>query len=134
MDIRRTILSIGAAFGLAVAAVPQATAAITHRGAIAANNTSGVVVLQSDSQIAGLGMPVLKFKFAAPASGDYKMRFCFGPTADPCGSPSSYVVTLKPTQERLAVINPRNLATGVLLVTIDGQAAVDPVPFDITLE
>lgn len=44
---------------------------------------------------------VLKFKFSAPTAGAYAFNFCIGPAANPCGLPTSYVVVVLGSEERL---------------------------------
>lgn len=119
---------------LSMSAVPDASAAITHKGKISSSNTQGIVLLQTDFAISSVSpVPVLKFKFVTPAPGEYKMRFCVGAPADPCGT-NSYSVTLGPQDERIAVIAPSRLRSGVLVVSVEGAASVDPIPFEVTME
>lgn len=131
---RGTRLAVVAALALSAFAVPEASAAITHKGKIAGNNQSGFVVIKTDNTISSLAIPPLKILFRATAPGDYKLRFCFGPATDPCGT-GSYTVGLGAEDEELAVIHPQRLRNGVLHVSVDGGlASGDPVPFEVIVE
>jgi hypothetical protein len=134
------MLRVGAAglmaLALSLSAVPEASAEITLKSRISSTQgQAGLVLIQPDSQISPNAFGVLKFKFATPEKGEYKIRFCFGAAADPCGGASSYAVTLTGGEERLAVIPQLRLRFQVLFVVFEGgQAAVDPIPFEVTIE
>jgi hypothetical protein len=130
LRVAMAALTVGA---LSTSAVPDASAAITHQGKISSNNTQGIVLLQADIAISPNPVPVLKFKFVTRAPGEYKMRFCVGATAEPCG-PNAYVVTLGPQDERIAVIAAQRFRGSVLFVSVEGVASVDPIPFEVTME
>jgi hypothetical protein len=125
---------MAAVAGLWAFGAPDASAAITHKGRIAGNNQSGIVVIKTDNTVSSLAIPALKVLFRTTAPGDYKLRFCFGPATDPCGT-GSYSVGLAGEDEALAVIHPQRLRNGVLHVSADGGlASGDPIPFEVVIE
>jgi hypothetical protein len=124
----RTLLTIAVAFALSVTSMQQAFASITLNGTIPAGTTP-VVIIQANPQSGATG--VLKFKFSAPTAGAYKLSFCIGPAANPCGLATSYVVTVPGGQERLAVVDASVFKNNVLVV---GQGTTQPLPFAVTIE
>jgi hypothetical protein len=73
----------------------------------------------------------LKFKFSAPTPGAYALSFCIGPATNPCGTTTSYVVSVPGGEERLAVIPAAALMDRVLRVS---QGTNQPLPFAVTME
>ena len=104
---------------------------ITLNGTVPAGST--IVILEAN----GEGGPggILKFKFSAPAkqAGGYVLSFCIGPPANPCGhpAPTSYVVNVPASEERLAVIEAGIFRNNVLVV---GQGTTVDLPFTVTIE
>ena len=64
----------------------------------------------------GISAGVLKLKFSSPVDGAI-LNFCVGSAANPCGLSTSFVVTVKPGEEKLAVINAREFKDAVLAVS-----------------
>jgi hypothetical protein len=122
------MLTISVAFALAAALVQPAFAYITLSGTIPAGTTP-VVIIQANHQSGATG--VLKFKFSAPTAGSYAFNFCIGPATNPCGLPTSYVVTVPGGQQRLAVVDASVFKDNVLVVA---QGTRQPLPFDVTME
>jgi hypothetical protein len=104
---------------------------ITLNGTVPAGST--IVILEAN----GEGGPggILKFKFSAPApqAGGYELSFCIGPPTNPCGhpAPTSYVVNVPASEERLAVIEAGIFRNNVLVV---GQGTTVDLPFAVTIE
>ena len=94
---------------------------------------NGFVVIRTDSLISPLAIPVMKLHLRTPAAGEYKIKFCLGPAADPWRGGLE-----RPPRgrgRRTAVIAAKRLSNGVLFVSFEGgQAAVDPIPFEVTIE
>jgi hypothetical protein len=72
-------------------------------------------------------------KVAAPAPGDYKLKVCVGPAAEPCGSSVSIVVGVAPQEEKLVVVRDDAFFNKALTVTLSDPRDVD-TPFDVTIE
>ncbi len=114
---------------LLVAVVAQnACASIELKGSLP-GGTKSLVIIKPHGQRGLTGM--LKFKFSAPGSGAYALNFCIGPESNPCGLPTSYVVTVPAGEERLAVVDARMLMSNVLVV---GQGTTSVVPYAVTIE
>jgi hypothetical protein len=127
----KALIAITVAFALAIVYVPQARAYITLNGMVPVGR-AGMVILQAHKQ-AGT-TDTLKFKFSAPsfdAGVAYVLSFCIGPTANPCGQPTSYVVQVPGGEERLAVVPSSVFVNNVLVV---GQGTTRPVPYSVTIE
>ena len=114
MTIARKLLVAGGACRLLLSFTAQtALAAITLSGTVPVGR-AGLVLIQANKQTKSSG--VLKFKFSAPTPGAYTLSFCIGPASNPCGLPSSYVVTVPGGQERLAVVDASFFTDNVLIV------------------
>ncbi len=74
---------------------------------------------------------VLRLKFSAPTAGNYSLNFCIGPRSNPCGLPTSRVVTVPGGEERLEEVNASVFKDNVLTV---GQGTNTPLPYSMTIE
>jgi hypothetical protein len=130
-SVKTSIVCVVAACLLALQ--PQAAFAyITLNGTVPAKTDTGggtVVIIQQNNMPGATG--IIKFKFSAPAPGSYGLSFCIGPSTNPCGLPTSFVVTVNGGHEQLAVVNANVFATNVLVV---GQGTSTPIPFSVTME
>ena len=90
-----------------------------------------VVILEPNPALGSACPCPLKFKFSAPLAGAYELGFCIGPTANPCGLPSSFVVSVPGGQERLALVDASIFKNNVLVV---GQGTNEAIPFAVTIE
>jgi hypothetical protein len=125
--VLKLLVATTVALALSAASAPKALASITLNGTIQPGTT--VVIIEANNTNGPTG--TLKFKFSAPTPGAYSINFCIGPKSNPCGSPTSYVVTVPGGQERLAVIAPGTLNNSVLVA---GQGTNKAIPFTVTME
>jgi len=126
--MKTMVMAAAVMFTLSTVGMQEALAAITLNGTIPPG-TKPVVIIQPNKQSAGKG--TLKFKFAAPTAGAYGLNFCIGPTANPCGMATSFVVVVMGGQERLAVVDASIFTDNVLVV---GQGTMNALPFAVTIE
>jgi hypothetical protein len=111
-----------------VALQPQsAFASITMNGTVPPGGT--LVIIQQNNMPGATG--IIKFKFSAPTPGAYSFNFCIGPSTNPCGLSTSFVVTVNGGQEQLAVVNANVFTEHVLVVS---QGTSTPLPFSVTME
>lgn len=132
--MKKTKAFVASAVALAqlTVCVRQARAYITLNGMVPVGK-NGVVILQAH-KLSGTTTDTLKFKFTAPtfnAGVNYALSFCIGPSNNPCGLPTSYVVNVPGGEERLAVVPSSVFANNVLTV---GQGTTRPVPYSVTIE
>lgn len=127
----RALMAIMIAFALSTICIPEARAYITLNGIVPVGR-AGVVILQAHKQTGTTD--TLKFKFTAPsfdAGVKYALDFCIGPSTNPCGLPTSYVVNVPGGEERLAVVPSSVFVNNVLIVA---QGTNRPVPYSVTIE
>ena len=128
MKMTKTLIANLVALCLLAAQAGVAFASITLDGTVPTGR-NGLVIIQQNNQSATTG--IIKFKFSAPTAGSYTMNFCIGPAANPCGSATSYVVSVPGGQDRLAVVDASAFGSNVLTV---GQGTNNPLPFSVTME
>lgn len=129
---RQAIAAITTALAVLTLFVPEARAYITLNGIVPVGK-NGIVILQAH-KLSGTTTDTLRFKFTAPsfnAGVPYALSFCIGPSSNPCGLPTSYVVQVPGGEERLAVVPASIFANNVLVV---GQGTTRPVPYSVTME
>jgi len=127
-----TLRILTVAILLSALTAPAAFGQIVMKGTVP-TGPAGLVLIQPNKMPTPAVTDVVKFKFSAPAVNAgvaYALNFCVGPAANPCGSPSSYVVVVPAGQERLAVVNANAFANNVLTVS---QGTKVPVPFEVTM-
>jgi hypothetical protein len=127
----RALLAIVVALAVSTVFVLEASAYITLNGMVPVGPT-GLVILQAHNQSGATD--TLRFKFSAPAFNagvKYAISFCIGPATNPCGLPTSYVVSVPGGEERLAVVPASVFEKNVLTV---GQGTARPVPYAVTIE
>jgi hypothetical protein len=107
-----------------------AFAAISLQGTVPVGR-NGLIIIQPNNQSGSHG--TIKFKFSAPAAapGGYVLAFCIGPASNPCGLPTSYVVSVPASESRLAVVDASTFTNNVLVVV---QGTNVPVPFAVDVE
>jgi hypothetical protein len=126
--VAKVLMAAGVMFTLSTVGMQEALAAITLNGTTPPGPKT-VVIIQANKQSVAKG--TLKFKFGAPTAGGYVMSFCIGPTTNPCGMRTSYVVEVPAGQERLAVVDASIFTDNVLVV---GQGTTSALPFTVTIE
>ena len=124
----KVLMAAAVMFTLSAVSIQEALAAITLNGTIP-GGTKSLVIIQPNKQSPAKG--TLKFKFAAPTAGAYSFNFCIGPTLNPCGTATSFVVVVPGGQERLAVVDASIFTDNVLVV---GQGTSSALPFVVTIE
>lgn len=127
----RARIAMLAALATAMIGVPAAHAYITLNGMVPTGR-NGMVILQANKQSGTTD--TLKFKFTAPSANagvGYALDFCIGPASNPCGLPSSYVVSVPAGEERLAAVPASVFGNNVLVVV---QGTTRPVPYSVTIE
>ena len=90
----------------------------------------GGVVVVIPANPKGIPAEVLKLKFSSPVNGAI-LNFCVGSAANPCGEPTSFVVTVQPGEEKLAVINASEFKDAVLVVS---QGTLSTAGYSVSLE
>jgi len=130
--ITKCLIATAVPFVLVALLVQEAFGYITLNGMVPVGR-AGLVILQAHKLDASPS-DTLKFKFSAPAFNAgvaYTLNFCIGPASNPCGLPTSYVVTVPGGEERLAAVPASVFKDNVLIV---GQGTNRPVPFAVTIE
>jgi hypothetical protein len=102
-------------------------AALTVSGTIPPGRT--VVVIPANPR--GIPAGILKLKFSSPADGAI-LSFCVGSPANPCGERTSFVVTVRPGEEKLAVIDAIEFFKGAVLVVAQGTSSI--VGYSVSIE
>jgi len=123
------LLVVVVALAFCTVVVEEVLASVLLKGMVPAGKE--VVILKAHKQSGATD--TLKFKFSAPAPtpGGYALSFCVGPATNPCGTTTSYVVSVPGGEERLAVIPAAALTNNVLTV---GQGTTVALPFEVTME
>ena len=125
---------------LAIKAVIAAAALCAFAGPAAAYTLAGVIPPSSPPKpvVLHLHQPIPKglilFIFYAPpvnAGVNYAIDFCIGPSFNPCGLPTSTVVSVPRGQSRHLIVDSAIFAHDVFVA---GQGTKKPVPYVVNVK
>jgi len=125
---------------LAIKAVIAAAALYAFTGPAAAYTLAGVIPPSSPPapKVLHLHQPIppgkILFHFFAPpvnAGVAYAIDFCIGPAFNPCGLPTSTVVTVPRGQTRILVVESNIFAHNIFVA---GQGTKKPVPYVVNVK
>jgi hypothetical protein len=126
----KTLTAVVTTLPVLGAFLQEASAEITMNGVIQPGGTP-VTIIEANESVGPNDSVKFKFSAPAPQPGGYVLSFCIGPKSNPCGLPTSYVINVPASEERLAIVNASVFVNNVLVV---GQGTTSPVPFAVTVE